>query len=192
MPNVGPSKENGYFLLKRADFPDSFRVCVYAQSCLTLYRLLCPWDFPGKNTLAGGHFQFEGIFLTQGFELESLVLPVLAARFFTIAPPGDDFRDGFLKAGWGRGSQGPCASQLHPSFWLLVVRSSGANIINLLIPAHMGFCGQHSISFFQLVRVLVSAKQLKDILRTIIYSSGGGTKGPWLCFMAKLLLFCLA
>ena len=26
--------------------------------------------------------------------------PVLACRFFTIAPPGDDFREGFLKAGW--------------------------------------------------------------------------------------------
>ena len=29
-------------------------------------RLLCPWDFPGKNTGAGCHFLLQGIFLTQG------------------------------------------------------------------------------------------------------------------------------
>ena len=29
-------------------------------------RLLCPWDFPGKNTRVGCHFLVQGIFLTQG------------------------------------------------------------------------------------------------------------------------------
>ena len=29
-------------------------------------RLLCPWDFPRKNTGVGCHFLFQGIFLTQG------------------------------------------------------------------------------------------------------------------------------
>ena len=29
-------------------------------------RLLCPWDFPGKNTGVGCPFLFQGIFLTQG------------------------------------------------------------------------------------------------------------------------------
>ena len=28
--------------------------------------LLCPWDFPGKNTGVGCHFLLKGIFLTQG------------------------------------------------------------------------------------------------------------------------------
>ena len=28
-------------------------------------RLLCPWDFPGKNTGVGCHFLLQGIFLTQ-------------------------------------------------------------------------------------------------------------------------------
>jgi len=50
-------------------------MCVCAQSHLTLCdpmdrsqptRLLCPWEFPGKNTGAGYHFLFQGIFLTQG------------------------------------------------------------------------------------------------------------------------------
>ena len=29
-------------------------------------RLLCPWDFPSKNTGVGCHFLLQGIFLTQG------------------------------------------------------------------------------------------------------------------------------
>ena len=29
-------------------------------------RLLCPWDFPGKNTGVGCHFLPQGIFPTQG------------------------------------------------------------------------------------------------------------------------------
>ena len=32
-------------------------------------RLLCPWDFPGKNTGAGCHFLLQGIFPTQGSNL---------------------------------------------------------------------------------------------------------------------------
>ena len=30
------------------------------------WRLLCPWDFPGKNTRVGCHFLLQGIFPTQG------------------------------------------------------------------------------------------------------------------------------
>ena len=50
-------------------------VCyLIARLCLTLLlphslqtaRLLCPWDFPGKNTGVGCHFLLEGIFPTQG------------------------------------------------------------------------------------------------------------------------------
>ena len=32
-------------------------------------RLLCPWDFPGKNTGVGCHFLLQGIFPTQGSSL---------------------------------------------------------------------------------------------------------------------------
>ena len=31
-------------------------------------RLLCPWDFPGKNTGISCHFLLQGIFLTQGLK----------------------------------------------------------------------------------------------------------------------------
>ena len=37
-------------------------------------RLLCPWNFPGKNTKVGCHFLLQGIFLTQGWNLYLLCL----------------------------------------------------------------------------------------------------------------------
>ena len=37
--------------------------------------LLCPWDFPGKNTGVGCHFLLQGIFLTQGLNPHFLHLP---------------------------------------------------------------------------------------------------------------------
>ena len=37
-------------------------------------RILCPWDFSGKNTGGGCHFLFQGIFLTQGLNLRLLCL----------------------------------------------------------------------------------------------------------------------
>ena len=35
-------------------------------------RLLCPWDSPGKNAGVGCHFYLQGIFLTQGSNLDLL------------------------------------------------------------------------------------------------------------------------
>ena len=48
-----------------------FRCYVMSDSFATprstaLQDLLCPWDFPGKNTGVGCHFLLQGIFLTQG------------------------------------------------------------------------------------------------------------------------------
>ena len=36
-------------------------------------RLLCPWDFPGKNTGVGCHFLLQGLFPTQGSNLRLLL-----------------------------------------------------------------------------------------------------------------------
>ena len=38
-----------------------------------LTRLLCPWDFPGKNTGVGCHFLLQGIFPTQDWTCISSV-----------------------------------------------------------------------------------------------------------------------
>ena len=60
------------------------KLCLVAKSCPTLWqlhglelaRLLCPWDFPGKNTGVGCHFVFQGIFLFPGDLPDSEVKPV--------------------------------------------------------------------------------------------------------------------
>ena len=51
--------------------------CLVTMSCLTLLwphglkpsRLLCPWNFLGKNTKMGCHFLLQGFFLTQELNL---------------------------------------------------------------------------------------------------------------------------
>ena len=45
------------------------------------YRLLCPWDSPGKTTEVGSHALLQGIFLTQGSNHGLLCW--LAGSFFT-------------------------------------------------------------------------------------------------------------
>ena len=58
-------------------FKSCMHACSVLQSCPTLCdphrlepaRLLCPWNFPGKNTGVGCHFLLQGIFLTQGSDL---------------------------------------------------------------------------------------------------------------------------
>ena len=47
-------------------------------------RLLCPWDFPGKNPAVDCHFLFQGIFSTQGGSPAS---PALTGGFFITEPP---------------------------------------------------------------------------------------------------------
>ena len=52
----------------------TLHACSAAKSCPTLCdphglqpaRLLCPWNFPGKNTGVGCYFLLQGIFLTRG------------------------------------------------------------------------------------------------------------------------------
>ena len=41
-------------------------------------KLLCPWDFPGKNTGMGCHFLPQGIFPTQG--LKPCLFPLLHSQ----------------------------------------------------------------------------------------------------------------
>ena len=83
--------------------------CLVTKSCPALLqphglqptRLLCPWDFPGKNTGVGCHFLLQGIFPTQGlnpcllhWQVSSLPLshqgsPFTLIRMTKIQNPGD-------------------------------------------------------------------------------------------------------
>ena len=62
--------------------------CLVAKSCQILlqhHRLLCSWDFPGKNTGVGCRFLLQGIFLTR--------VSCIAGRFFITEPPGKPDRN---------------------------------------------------------------------------------------------------
>ena len=67
--------------------------CSVTKSCPTLFlshgqqfaRLLCLWDFPGKNTEVGCDFLLKGIFPTQ----ESNSISCITGVFFTPKPPGN-------------------------------------------------------------------------------------------------------
>ena len=64
-------------------------VCVLSHSdSLQRYelytaRLLCPWDFPGKNTGVSCHFLLQEDLPDPGIKPVSLASPALAGRFFT-------------------------------------------------------------------------------------------------------------
>ena len=51
--------------------------------------------------------------------------------------------------------------------------------------------GQHTVNFFHLMGLSVSAKQLKGHGSEYYLSPWGGTKGPWLCLMANYYFFVL-
>ena len=63
-----------------------------AKLCSTLVipwptRLLCPWDFPGRNTRVVCHFLLQGIFLIQGL---TPGFPALQEDSLPSEQPGDD------------------------------------------------------------------------------------------------------
>ena len=51
-------------------------------------RLICPWDYPGKNTAVGCRFLLQGIFPTQGLNLRLLHLLHWHAGSLPLAPAG--------------------------------------------------------------------------------------------------------
>ena len=72
-------------------------VCVYSvASVMSAFlqppglqptKILCPWDFPDKNTVVGCHFLLQGIFWSKDWTSVSCS-SCTAHRFFTTEPPG--------------------------------------------------------------------------------------------------------
>ena len=92
--NVGPTKLLRCFIKELGPYNVALLLLLF--SCfivsyslqphgLHLSRLLCPCNFPGKNTRVDCHFLLQGIFLTQGSYPISLAL---VGKFFTAEPPG--------------------------------------------------------------------------------------------------------
>ena len=62
--------------------PNGYVPCVCAQSGSAGPRLLCPWNFLGKNTGVGGHFPL------QGSNMPLFHLPPWRADLLLLASPG--------------------------------------------------------------------------------------------------------
>ena len=79
-------------------------MCVISQSCPTRCRphglwssrLLCPWDFSGKNAGVGCHFLLQKIFLTQALNLHLLSLLHCRWIFLPPVPRGKPYNYIFL------------------------------------------------------------------------------------------------
>ena len=88
LPSEPPGKlitnNNEQQLLHSTIYQASSTYAVISDSCrphgLQPTRVLCPWNFPGKNTGVGCHFLLQGIFSTQGSNWVSC----RAVGFFTI------------------------------------------------------------------------------------------------------------
>ena len=84
-------------------------------------RLLCPWNFPGKNTGVSCRFLFILEDLPNpGLESMSLASSALAGRFFTTEPPGIPLVNAYwptkLRLSWATTSS-LCASVSSPVKW---------------------------------------------------------------------------
>ena len=69
----------------------SVRACSIVSDSLWPHvscNLLCPWNFPGKNTEVVCHFLVQGIFPIQGSKLHLLCFLHWQAEFFITASPG--------------------------------------------------------------------------------------------------------
>ena len=97
---------------------------LFAQLCLTLWvckgatRLLCPWDFPGKNTGVGSHSLLQGIFPTQGSYPGS---PRITGSFFTVWATKEALvsLESHLKYHFGKTYLSLCKISCPPFTWLL-------------------------------------------------------------------------
>ena len=70
-------------------------------------RLLCPWDFPGKNIGVDCHALLQGIFLTQGSNPHLLCLLYWQVDSLPLVPPGKPYL-GYTGEGNGTPLQYSC------------------------------------------------------------------------------------
>ena len=81
-------------------------------------RLLCLWDFPGKDTGVGCHFLFQGIFPTQG---SNLGLPHCRQIFYQLSYKGS------LKLFQKIAEEGTLSSSFYEATVTLIPKSEKGN-----------------------------------------------------------------
>ena len=100
-PTLGSGGEGAGRCLANRSKLDACCCCLVATLCLTLppphgvqpARLLCPRNFPGKNTGEGYHYPSPGDLPDPGIKPASLESPALAGRFCTTEPPGEPYSE---------------------------------------------------------------------------------------------------
>ena len=95
-------------------------------------RLLCPWDFPGKNTGVGCHSLLQGIFQTPRIEPASPVSPALQTDSLLLKP----FQiDSGKKSAWQHLTmQEMWVQSLDPEYPLQKEMGTNSNILVYEIP----------------------------------------------------------
>ena len=83
-------------------------------------RLLCPWNFPGKNGGMGCHFLLQGVFLTQGLSPILLLLLYCQEDSLPLSHPGSPYTSIYTK------NKNNLGTQLRSSSWS--PRQLGKNI----------------------------------------------------------------
>ena len=76
-------------------------------------RLLCPWNFPGKNTRVGCHFLLQGIFQTQQSDLGLLHGRRILYQIGYLPIQNRKFKKGNIFDGFSSETDG-YSSLLHP------------------------------------------------------------------------------
>ena len=87
-------------------------------------RLLCPWNFPGKNTGVGGHSLLQGILSTQGLNLGLLH----CGGFFTGSATREAQRKHHLEAFPTKESYHENTREKQPDYWVWGFQSQGPNM----------------------------------------------------------------
>ena len=103
-----PGKEQGGTRVSRVGECSSHLVVSDSATLMQPARLLCPWDFPGKNIGVGCHFLLQGLF-THGSNLHLLHWeavftetvarnrPTLCSVYVQLQSPGGDSQCEILK-----------------------------------------------------------------------------------------------
>ena len=75
---------------------------------MQLTWLLCPWNFPGKNTGVGCHFLLQGIFPTRGLNPHFLHWQAVSLTLNHLESPTEYYIDNEKHKGWAVWVQTVC------------------------------------------------------------------------------------
>ena len=96
LPTLLPNYSSIVHVLQHGHLSAEWSQCSVVSNSLQPHglspaRLLCPWNFPGKNTSVGCHFLLQGVFPTQGLNTPLLCLLPRQTGSLPLSHPGSIF-----------------------------------------------------------------------------------------------------